>query len=215
MVIIKITRSSIIILGVFISLQQLGFDLSAFLVSLGVVGFTIGFALQDISKNLIAGLLILLQQPFDIGDAIKVDDFAGTVINVDLRATEIRTVDGMIVLIPNADVYTSPITNYSREPNRRLELTLGIAYGSDLELVKQTALEAVASVETVLSEPAPEIGFENFGGSTIDCTLYYWLNVKADNLVMVRDAVVVAINAAFEEKHIEMPFPTQKVLLQQ
>jgi len=127
MVVVKVTRWSIIVLGVFVALQQMGFDLSAFLVSLGVMGFTIGFALQDISKNFIAGLLILLQQPFDIGDAIKVDEFVGTVVNVDLRATEIRTFDGKIVLIPNADVYTSPITNYSRETNRRLELKLGVA----------------------------------------------------------------------------------------
>lgn len=215
MVIVKVTRWSIIILSIFVALQQIGFDVSAFLVSLGVVGFTIGFALQDISKNLVAGLLILLQQPFDIGDAIKIEAFVGTVINVDLRATEIKTFDGKIVLIPNADVYTSPITNYSRETNRRLELILGVAYGSDLELVKQTALATVANIQTVLSDPAPEIAFDNFSGSTIDCTLYYWFNAKENSLAVVRDAVIVAINTAFEEKHIEMPFPTQTVLLQQ
>jgi len=215
LVIGKITRWSIIIAGVFIGLQQMGFDLSAFLVSLGVLGFTIGFALQDISKNFIAGLLILLQQPFDIGDVIKIDDFNGTVINVDLRATEIKTVDGKIVLIPNGDLYTSPITNYSRETNRRLDLILGVAYGSDLELVKQTALETVASVETVLSDPAPEIAFDNFGGSTIDCTLYFWFNAREENLAAVKDAVFLAINSAFEAKNIEMPYPTQRVILQQ
>jgi small conductance mechanosensitive channel len=215
MVVVQVTRWSIIILGIFISLQQMGFDLSAFLVSLGVVGFTIGFALQDISKNFIAGLLILLQQPFDLGDAIKIDEFVGTVVNVDLRATEIKTFDGKIVLIPNADVYTSPITNYSRETNRRLELKLGVAYGTDLERVKQVALETLAGVETVLKEPVPEIAFDNFGGSSIDCTIYYWFNAKEESLASVRDAVIVAINAAFEEQNIEMPFPTQKVLLQQ
>ena len=215
MVVVKVTRWSIIILSIFIALQQMGFDLSAFLVSLGVMGFTIGFALQDISKNFIAGLLILLQQPFDIGDVIRMDEFIGTVINIDLRATEIRTLDGKIVLIPNADVYTSPITNYSRETNRRLELALGVAYGSDLDLVKQTALDTITSIESVLSDPAPEIVFENFGGSTIDCTLYYWFNAKEYSLAAVRDAVVVSINAAFEDKNIEMPYPTQRVLLQQ
>jgi small conductance mechanosensitive channel len=214
MVVVKVSRWSIIILGIFIALQQMGFDLSAFLVSLGVVGFTIGFALQDISKNFVAGLLLLLQQPFDIGDTVKISDFTGTVENVDLRATEIKTFDGKIVLIPNADVYTSPITNYSRETNRRLELKLGVAYGSDLELVKLTALETVANINTVLTDPAPEITFDNFGSSTIDCTLYYWFNAKVDSLPAVRDVVVMAINSAFEDKNIEMPFPTQKVLLQ-
>jgi len=215
LVLTKITRWSIIVLGVFIALQQMGFDLSAFLVSLGVAGFTIGFALQDISKNFIAGLLILLQQPFDIGDAVKIEEFVGTVINVDLRATEIRTFDGKIVLIPNADVYTKPITNYSRETNRRLELALGVAYGSDLDLVKRTALEALAGLNIVLTDPAPEIAFDNFGGSSIDFTLYYWFNAKEHSLSAVNDAVILAINTAFTEKGIDVPYPTQVVLMKQ
>ena len=214
-VLTKITHWSIITFGVFIALQQMGFDLSAFLVSLGVVGFTVGFALQDISKNLIAGLLILLQQPFDIGDVIKIEDFVGTVVNVDLRATEIKTFDGKIVLIPNSDVYTSPITNYSRETNRRLELTLGVAYGTDLSLVKRTVLETMATLDFVLSEPVPEIAFDNFGASSIDFTLYYWFNAKEQSLLAVRDAVILAVNAAFTEKGIVIPFPTQTVLMKQ
>ena len=215
LVLTKITRWSIIVIGIFIALQQMGFDLSAFLVSLGVAGFTIGFALQDISKNFIAGLLILLQQPFDIGDAVNIEDFVGTVINVDLRATEIKTFDGKIVLIPNADVYTTPITNYSRETNRRLELSVGVAYESDLDLVKRTALDALAGVDTVLIDPAPEIAFDNFGGSSIDFTLYFWFNAKQSSLVAVKDAVILAINTAFAEKGIELPYPTQTILMKQ
>ena len=213
LVLTKVTRWSIIILGIFVALQQMGFDLSAFLVSLGVVGFTIGFALQDISKNFIAGMLILFQQPFDIGDAIKVVDYVGTVINVDLRATEIKTFDGKIVLIPNADVYTSPITNYSRETNRRLELTLGVAYGTDLDLVKSTVMEVVTNLDLVLTDPAPEIAFDKFSASSIDFTLFYWFNAKEQSLSAVRDAVILAINTAFAENGIEIPYPTQMVLM--
>ena len=134
LLITKISRWSVISLGIFVALQQMGFDLSAFLVSLGVVGFTIGFALQDISKNFVAGMLLLLQQPFDIGNTIEVAGFSGTVLDVDLRATQIRTFDGKTVLIPNSDVYTSAITNFSRETSRRLEVSVGVAYDTDLEL---------------------------------------------------------------------------------
>ena len=163
LVITNITRWSIIALGVFVGLQQMGFDLSAFLVSLGVVGFTIGFALQDISKNFVAGMLLLLQQPFDIGNVIEISGITGTVLNVDLRATEIKTLDGKIVLIPNADVYSSPITNYSRETNRRLDLSIGVACDADLELARETALDTVARIEGVLADPAPQVGYHNFG----------------------------------------------------
>jgi small-conductance mechanosensitive channel len=215
LVITQISRWSVIVLGVFVGLQQMGFDLSAFLVSLGVVGFTIGFALQDISKNFVAGMLLLLQQPFDIGDAIEVSSYSGTVVNVDLRATEIRTFDGKTVLIPNADVYTSAITNFSREVNRRLDLTVGVAYGTDLEFARTTALHAVASVTGVLSDPAPQVVFNNLGGSSIDFTLYFWINTQDSGILDAGDAAVVAVNSAFEENGIEIPYPTQTLLMKQ
>ncbi|MFN2151284.1 MAG: mechanosensitive ion channel family protein [Anaerolineales bacterium] len=215
LVITKVTRWSIIIGGVFVALQQMGFDLSAFLVSLGVVGFTIGFALQDISKNLVAGMLLLLQHPFDIGNAIDVAGFSGTVVDVDLRATEIRTFDGKIVLIPNADVYTNAITNFSRAINRRLDLTIGVACDTDLELARETALDAVVKIEGVLDDPAPQVIYDNFGPSSIDFTLYFWVNTQEQGFLDARDQAVVKINTAFAEKGIEIPYPVQMVITKQ
>ncbi len=215
LVITNMTRWSVVALGIFLALQQMGFDLSAFLVSLGVVGFTIGFALQDISKNFVAGMLLLLQQPFDIGNVIDVDGFTGTVLNVDLRATEIRTLDGKIVLIPNADVYSKPIINFSRETKRRLNLTIGIASDANLELARSTTLEVIAGIEGVLAEPAPQVVFSNFGPSTIDFELYYWVDTRENGLLDAKDAAVVAINTAFAENGIEIPYPVQTVLMQQ
>ena len=215
LVITNITRWTVLGLGVFVALQQMGFDLSAFLVSLGVVGFTIGFALQDISKNFVAGMLLLVQQPFDIGNAIEVAGYSGTVVDVDLRATEIRTFDGKTVLIPNTDVYTNPITNFSREIHRRLDLTVGVAYGTDLELARAAALEAVARVEGVLADPASQLVFNNFGDSSIDFTLYFWVNTDESGIFAAKDAAVIAINRAFEAQQIEIPYPVQTVLMKQ
>ncbi len=215
LVITRIVRWAVITLGFFLALHQLGFDLSAFLVSLGVVGFTVGFALQDISKNFVAGMLLLLQQPFDIGNVIEIDGFTGTVLNVDLRATEIRTLDGKIVLIPNADVYSNPITNYSREINRRLDLTIGVACDTDLELARATVLEAIAGIEGLLSDPAPQVIFSNFGDSSIDFDLYFWVDTQKNDILFAKDSAVVMINAAFVEKGIEIPYPVQTVLMKQ
>jgi small conductance mechanosensitive channel len=211
----KITRWSIIILGVFAALQQVGFNLSAFLAGLGILGFTVGFALQDVSKNFVAGLLLLLQQPFDIGDVIEVSDFTGTVLDVDLRATKLKTLDGKQVLIPNADVFTSPITNFSSDPNRRLDITIGVAYDSDLSLVRETALRTVSAISGVLDDPAPQVVFDNFAPSTLDFTLYFWIDTNQVGILGAKDAAVTGINAAFDEKGIEMPFPVQTILLQQ
>ncbi len=215
LLIIKLTRYGILILGVILALQQVNFDVTAFLAGLGIVGFTIGFAIQDVSKNFIAGMLLLLQQPFEIGDDIEVDEFSGKVQKVDLRATELRTFDGKTVLIPNADVFTSPIVNYGKHARRRLELTVGVAYNSDLEQVSRTALETIRSVEGVLETPAPEVVFKSFGSSSIDFILYYWINTAQTSLTRAQDAGVRAIKTAFEQAGIEIPYPTHTVLLKQ
>jgi small-conductance mechanosensitive channel len=150
-----------------------------------------------------------------MGDLIQIHDFTGKVKNVNLRATELLLLDGKMVLIPNADVYVSPITNYTREPLRRFDLTIGVAYDSDLELVRDTALETVARIPGVLADPAPSVVFQNFGDSTIEFTLYYWINAHNTDLFNVQNAVFLAINDVFAEKGIEIPYPIQTVLMKQ
>lgn len=210
----KVTRWGIIALGIVIALQQVDFDLTAFLAGLGIVGFTIGFALQDVSKNFIAGLLILLQQPFDLGDAVEVAGFSGNVEMVNLRETQIRTFDGRHVLIPNGDVFTSAIVNFSRTSRRRIELTVGVAYDSDLDLVQRLTLEAIGAIDGILPEPAPAVVFSNFGGSSIDFTLYYWVNLEELGYWDGQTAGVKAVKTAFDEVGIEIPYPIRVVRMQ-
>jgi small conductance mechanosensitive channel len=210
----KISRWTIIVLGIIVSLDQVDFNVTAFLAGLGIAGFTVGFALQDVSKNFVAGMLLLLQQPFDIGEAIEVGEFSGTVEEVNLRATELRTFDGRHVLIPNADVFTSAIVNFSRAKDRRIEVSVGVAYESDLDLVRDTALEAIQSVKGVKMEPEPFVAFHTFGGTTMDFTLYYWADMAETSPVNAKDEGLALIKAAFEKAGIEMPFPTQTVLLE-
>ena len=205
----------VIILVAAISLQMVGFNLTAFLAGLGIAGITIGFALQDVSKNFIAGLLMLIQQPFEIGEFIEVGDFAGKVIAIDLRATQIRTVDGKLVLIPNGDVIITPITNYSEAQARRVEISTGVAYESDPEDVRQIALGAIESIPGIQSEPEAEVLFQAFGSSTFDLTLYFWIDTNQTNVAAAKDAGLKAIKGAFEEGQIDMPFPTQTVFLVQ
>lgn len=211
----KITRWTVIILGTTAALQTVGFNLTAFLTGLGIVGFTIGFALQDVSKNFVAGMLLLLQQPFEIGDRIKVKDFTGSVKAVDLRATIIQTLDGLIVTIPNADVLTNPITNYSRNDTRRLELRIGVAVDTDLEKAREVTLQAIAELPGVLAEPAPKVVYESFGDFTINYSLYCWINTRETDFVSAKDAGLVKVNHALTQAGIDMPFPTQVVYIRQ
>jgi small-conductance mechanosensitive channel len=134
---------------------------------------------------------------------------------VDLRATEIQTLDGKIVLIPNADVYTRAITNYSRLPKRRLDLSIGVAYGSDLEMVKATVFEVFSRIPGILTDPAPQAIFNNFGASSIELMLFFWVNGDDLGLLDAKDAAIVALNQAFEERGIEIPYPTHTVLMKQ
>ena len=205
----------VVILVAAISLQMVGFNLTAFLAGLGIAGITIGFALQDVSKNFIAGLLMMIQQPFEIGETIEVGGYIGKVKAIDLRATQIRTADGRLVLIPNGDVIITPITNFSQAESRRVEISTGVAYDSNPETVRQTALDAISGVPGIQSEPASEVLFQNFGSSTLDLTIYFWINTSQTNVAAAKDAGLKAIKGAFDEKQIDMPYPTQTVYLVQ
>lgn len=208
-----ITRWGLITLGTIVALQQVDFNVTAFLTSLGIIGFTIGFAIQDVSKNFVAGILLLIQEPFQIGDAITVAGYTGTVQTVDLRSTRLRTVEGTDVIIPNGDVYTSAIVNFGPTV-RRLDLSVGVAYDTDLDAAAQTALDAIGTLPGLLADPAPKVVYNNFGASSIDFTAYYWIDTKTIGILDAKDQGVRAIKAAFEQAGIEIPFPIRTVLTQ-
>jgi small conductance mechanosensitive channel len=208
----KISRWTVLILGFIVALQQVGFNLTAFLTGLGIAGFTIGFALQDISKNFIAGIILLIQQPFSVGDAILVTNIGGVVKVIDLRATEVHTWDGQVVLIPNATFLTNPITNFSRATRRRVDIPIGVDYNSDMETVRRVALEAVKDIAGSLDDPAPQILYQGYGDSTMNLTVFYWVDTTKTDPFVARDAGLLSIYAAFNRAGINMPFPTHTLL---
>jgi small conductance mechanosensitive channel len=212
LVIQAIAKWTLFVLVTTIALNQVGFNLTAFLTGLGILGFTIGFALQDVSKNFVAGLLLLIEQPFNIGDTIEVKGFTGNVLDVQLRATEIRALDGRIVQIPNADIFTSPITNFTRAATRRIEVKAGVAYGTDLEAARGVALQAIFRIEGVLIDPAPKLVYNHLGPATVDFSLFFWIDTGATDYLVAVDAGVVAVETAFAAAKIEMPSPVQMVI---
>lgn len=203
----RITFWSAVVMITTIALSTVGINLSAFLASLGIIGFTIGFALQDVSKNFVAGLLLLISQPFQLGDAIQVGGYTGVVQSIELRATELKTIDGRQVLIPNADVFSSPLTNFTRNRLRRVEIKCGVSYGTDLQKARQVALDAIRTIPGVLENPAPSVNYNEFGDFSINFSLFYWVDAIELNFLDMSDTGVVVLEKAFAEAGIELPFP--------
>jgi len=208
----QLTYGTLVVIGVVTALQRF-FDVTAFLAGLGILGFTIGFALQDVMKNFAAGVILLIQQPFHIGDAIGVNTFEGTVLEIDLRSTEMKTWDGRIVNIPNADILASPIVNYTRAERRRVELPVGVGYGTDTEMVRKLVLETVPNVPGFVSEPAPFTGFTNFGDSALELNIYFWIDTSQTNPFVAKDAAFSLIKNAFDRSGIDIPFPIRTVYM--
>ncbi|NOY99122.1 MAG: mechanosensitive ion channel [Chloroflexi bacterium] len=209
----QLTRWSIIVVGIITALQRF-FDVTAFLAGLGILGFTVGFAMQDIMQNFVAGIILLIQQPFNVGDAIDVADYGGTVLAINLRTTEMRTWDGRIVIIPNADVLANAIINYTRAERRRVELSVGIGYGSDPEATRQAVLQAVTSIPGYLADPAPKVVFHTFGESSIDLTVYFWVDTTKTDVFSAKDAALTHIKAALDKQGVDIPYPIRTIYMQ-
>jgi small-conductance mechanosensitive channel len=184
---------------------------TAFLAGLGIVGFTVGFALQDIMKNFASGIILLLQQPFHIGESIELAGFEGTVLAIDLRTTEIRALDGRIVILPNASVLANPIVNYTRARQRRVELSLSLSHGTDPDIARQIILEAIEAVPGFVTKPEPVIVFDNLTSSALVLTVNFWIDVSENNPAQAKDTVLLKVKSAFNQQGIEIPHPVQAV----
>lgn len=179
---------------------------------LGIGSVAIGFAFKDILQNWLAGLLILIQRPFGVGDQIVVNDYEGTVEWIETRATIIAMYDGRRVIIPNANVYSNAVTVNTARPARRSQYDVGIGYGDDIEGARRAILEAVGKVAGIETEPAPEVLVWDLAGSSVNLRVRWWTRSKRTNVVHVQSAVLEAIKGALDAVGIDMPYPTQVML---
>lgn len=199
-----------ILAGLFVALSvlQLNTAVTSLLAGAGIIGLALGFAFQDIMANFVAGVLIAFRKPILEDDVIKSKDHFGTVININLRSTIIRTQQGQHVYIPNKDLLGSPIINYSNEGMRRIDLDCWTSYDEDLENVKQIAMEAIQSIDYVLKEPKVTMVFTEFGESSIKFTIRYWIKFhKQLEYKMALSAGIIKIKTAFKRNNIKIPFP--------
>ncbi|MEO9886214.1 MAG: mechanosensitive ion channel family protein [Balneola sp.] len=196
--------------GVFISLGILNLDgaVTSLLAGAGIIGLALGFAFQDIASNFISGILLSIRHPFGIGDIIDSNDYYGTVQKLNLRNTVIKTPQGQIVYIPNKEVYENPFMNYTKNGERRIDLQCGVSYGDDLEKAKKITLEAINSLENIDKDKGVEFYYEEFGGSSINYVVRFWVNFRTNpDFWSPRSEAIMAIKKAYDENDILIPFP--------
>jgi small conductance mechanosensitive channel len=206
----QLTLWTIVVAGTITALQRF-FDVTAFLAGLGILGFTVGFALQDVMKNFASGVILLLQQPFHVGDLIGVKGFDGTVLTIDLRSTEMRATDGRIVILPNADVLANPIINYSRANHRRVDLSLNLPLTCEPDTARRILLNAIQNVPGSLNEPKPVIVFNNLTNSAMEINANFWVDMAKNDPIQAKDAVLIKVKSALMQEGIEIPHPVQAV----
>jgi len=200
----------IIGIGVFFALSILNLDgtVTSLLAGAGIIGLALGFAFQDIAANFISGLLLSIRHPFGIGDIIKSNDYFGTVQKLNLRNTIIKTPQGQIVYIPNKVVFENPLTNFTKNRERRIYLECGISYGDGLEEVKRVATKAIDSIKKRNKNRDVEFFYKEFGGSSINFVVRFWVDFNTNpDFWEPQSEAIMALKKAFDENDIMIPFP--------
>ena len=187
-------------IGILVAADALGFEPETVVTGLGLTGLALGFALKDIISNFVSGILILALRPFQIGDEIVVGETEGSVQRIRLRATEIKTYDGRLVLVPNAELFTSRVTNNTAAPVRRTSVEMPVGYGTDLARAERALLRATEGVPEVLTAPAPSVRVRLLGTADMILELRFWTDSRRADLLattsLVRRRVVEAFGAA-------------------
>jgi small-conductance mechanosensitive channel len=212
----KLARAALITFAVLIVLGSVGIDFSALAIFSGAVGVGIGFGLQKIVSNLVSGIILLADKSIKPGDVITVGNSFGWVDTMGARYTSVVSRDGREYLIPNEDFITQRVVNWTFSNNRvRNDIKFGVSYGSNPHAVRTAAVTAVTEVPRVLKDPAPTCHLLDFGESSVDFLLRYWIRDPNDGLGAVRSAVLLALWDAFKREGIEFQFPQRDVNLKE
>ncbi len=195
------------ILGVF------GVPLSGIGAAVGLIGLGISFALKDMIANFISGILILVNRPFKIGDQIEVNGEEGTLKDIQLRASKIKTFDGREVIVPNSVLYNNIVINYTAYDARRFDVIVGLSYEDDIEQAKNIAHEVLEEAETVEDEPEPQVLVDELGGSSVNLKLRGWTSSSRAGIVQASSEVTQMIKDRFDEEGIDIPYPIRTVYM--
>ncbi len=197
-------------LGIFIILGILKLDkaVTSLLAGVGVIGLALGFAFQDIAANFVSGIILAFRKPFAIGEIVELSDYMGKVERTNLRVTVLKTFQGQEVYIPNKDVLSNPIVNFSATGERRVDLAVGVSYAADLANVEKIILETIKNLEGSIRHDDMIFTYYEFGGSSINFEIKFWIKFPENpSYLQMRSDAIKAIKAAFDKNGITIPFP--------
>jgi small-conductance mechanosensitive channel len=199
-------------LGLMVGLETVGLNLNSLAILGGTLGIGVGFGLQSVVANWVAGLVLLIEQPFRIGDRIDVGNSSGVVVRVGGRSTWVRTYDNEVLIVPNSDFTTHRVTNWTaNDPKVRLRIELDVDCSSDLNKVKRVLEDAARKVPAVLPDPAPEAVLFELGDSTFNFYLRFWTIIGNDDNYKIMSDLYCAVIDAFAKEGINMPYPQHDI----
>ena len=194
--------------GLLIFLQSAGLNLSSLAVVGGAIGVGVGFGLQNIFNNFVSGLILLVERPIKMGDRVQVSDLLGDVVRIGARSTWVRTNDGIIIIVPNSEFISNSVTNWTASERQvRVTISIGVAYESDLAMVREILLRTAKNNADVLRDPAPDVILTEFGDSSINFSLRVWTIRQVRTTNILRSDLFFAIHKAFSESAVTIPFP--------
>lgn len=205
----KIVRYTVLILVAVTVLAQFGVQTASIIAALGGIALAVGLALQGTLQNIAAGIMLLVLKPFRVGEYIDAGSVSGTIVEIGLFATEVKRIDGLYILAPNSELWNTPVTNYSRNPERRNDLVIGIGYDDDMNLAQKTLIDLAEADERILKDPAPATFVSELGDNSVNIDLRYW-TTTADWWQTSLD-MRKAGKKAFDEKGITIPFPQRDI----
>lgn len=209
----RIIHYTILILGVIVALQFIGVNLGSLAVIAGFLSVGIGFGLKNITSNFISGLILLFERPISVGDRITVGDYQGDVTKISMRATKIKTLDNVSIIVPNSYFIEQDVINWSHGDRKiRIHIPVGVAYGSDVTKVKNCLLKVANGHSRVMKEPSPEVWFKEFGNSSLNFELIVWIP-EPKEIFKTKSELNFCIDEIFRKEGIEIPFPQRDLHL--
>ena len=205
-------RLAVLSLGFLFAINILHLDkaVTSILAGLGIIGFALGFAFQDVAANLVSGIAMVLKEgfPFKVGDLIETNGIQAGVVEIQLRSTTLRTFQGHTIIVPNKQIFENPIINYSMIGKYRIDLPIGVSYGDDLEKVEKVTKEAIVNLPELAEPKDIDLVYTGFGDSSIDLLLVFWVRMdKGNEHITATHGAVKAVKAAYAANDICIPFP--------
>jgi small-conductance mechanosensitive channel len=201
--------------GLVVALGVMGLDFGALLGALGLTSVAIGFSLKDVLSNYISGVILLAARPFKINDQVVIGDYEGTITQIQLRATTMKTYDGRLVYIPNQEVFQASIINNTASPRRRSSVMVGIDYSEDIEQAKQVITEVLTTISEVETDPPSDILVNELAASTVNLEIRFWVDSRRSGFLATTSKVAQGVKEALEKADIDMPTDIYTLILRE